>query len=134
MGGKSTRDLNAPRRTLYITTIRSNRSDFKSLFDGADSNGVVEQRTESTVAPQALWLMNHPFVLARAKSLATQIAMQPGDRAAKVQWLYARLFSRPASEADLALATRAVGETPSIQAWEPFCQALLCSNEFVYVD
>jgi hypothetical protein len=133
-GGKSTRNLEAPRRTLYITTIRSNRSDFKALFDGADSTGIVEQRTESTVAPQALWLMNHPFVVARAKALAARVAAQPGDRDARLHWLYQRLFGVAPAEADRALAARAIAEGTTPQAWELFCQALLCSNQFVYVD
>ena len=134
MGGTSVLDLNSHRRTLYITSVRSNRSDFKSLFDGADSTGVVEQRTESTVAPQALWLMNHPFVIDRAKALAAQVVAQPGDRDARLAWLFSRLFAARATDHDRALAARAVGEGMAAVQWEPFCQALLCSNQFIYVD
>jgi len=134
LGGPSILDLNAHRRTLYITSVRSNRSDFKSLFDGADSNSVVEQRTESTVAPQALWLMNHPFVLDRAKALAALVAARPGDRSARLAWLFERLYAAAPTEHDRQLAARAVGEGTTAEQWEPFCQVLLCSNEFMYVD
>ncbi len=134
MSGPSVFDLNARRRTLYITSVRSNRSDFKSLFDGADSNGVVEQRTESTVAPQSLWLMNHPFVIDRAKALAAKVAAVPGDRDTRLRWLHERLFAAQPTDRDRTLAARAVGAGATAAEWEPFCQALLCFNQFVYVD
>src|SRR5207249_5326706 len=37
LGGQATRDFTAPRRTLYLLTVRSNRSGFRPLFDMADS-------------------------------------------------------------------------------------------------
>ena len=43
-------------------TIRSDRTGFGPLFDAADRTAPVEKRTVSTVAPQALFLLNHPFV------------------------------------------------------------------------
>jgi hypothetical protein len=70
-GGPSVRDLATPRRTLYITTIRADRATYQMLFDAADPTAIVEKRVESTVAPQALWLLNHPVVLAQARALAT---------------------------------------------------------------
>jgi hypothetical protein len=71
-GGPSVRDLMAPRRTFYITTIRADRATYQMLFDAADPTSIVEKRTESTVAPQALWLLNHPFALAQASALANR--------------------------------------------------------------
>ena len=44
-------------------TIRSDRADYRSLFDAADPTGIVDKRIDSTVAPQALFLMNNPFAL-----------------------------------------------------------------------
>ena len=64
-GGIATRDFNSPRRTLYLMTIRSDRTGFGPLFDAADSTAPVSVRTVSTVAPQALFLLNHPFAKAR---------------------------------------------------------------------
>ena len=51
-GGPAMRDFNAPRRTLYLMTIRSDRSGFGPLFDQADSTAPVDRRTVSTVAPR----------------------------------------------------------------------------------
>ncbi|NBV86457.1 MAG: DUF1549 domain-containing protein, partial [Verrucomicrobia bacterium] len=60
LGGKAEVDIQNPRRTLYLRTIRSDRSTFQALFDGADPASIVEKRVEATVAPQSLFLLNHP--------------------------------------------------------------------------
>jgi hypothetical protein len=134
LGGKAIRELNTKRRTLYVTTIRSDRSNYQALFDAADPTAIVEKRTEATVAPQALWLLNHPFVLDRAKVLAGQVMKHSGDRDGKVRWLYERLFSRVATEEELTLARRIVTDAAKADGWIALCQVLLCSNEFLYVD
>ena len=137
VGGASLRDLAAPRRTLYITTIRSDRATYQMLFDGADPSAIVEKRTDSVVAPQALWLLNHPFALAQTKALAARLLREtPDDDTARIAWLYARLFARPpvAEETQIALAALARGKTDAPAAWEQLCQVLLCTNEFVYLD
>lgn len=133
-GGKSNPDIKNLRRTLYLTSIRSDRSDYKALFDGADSTGIVEQRTESTVAPQALWLMNHPFVLDRAKALSIRISQRPGDVGSRLNWLSQSLLQRAPTELESKLAAKVVANPEQAEAWESFCQALLCTNEFIYVD
>jgi hypothetical protein len=101
-GGVAINDLNTPRRSLYVMTIRSDRANYRSLFDAADASAIVEKRTDSTVAPQALFLMNHPFVLDRAKQLAARVANEGGaDDATKIDWLYRTLFARhPEGERD----------------------------------
>ena len=136
LGGPSIGDLAQPRRTLYLTTIRSERATYQMLFDGADPNAIVEQRTDSVVAPQALWLLNHPFALAQAKALAQRLEREaPADSPARIAWLYERLFARSPRPEETQRATAALAQLGSdTAAWEQFCQVLLCSNEFVYVD
>ena len=55
-------------------TIRSDRSSFGPLFDAADSTAMVDRRVVSTVAPQALFLLNHPFVHRPGQSFRRQVA------------------------------------------------------------
>jgi hypothetical protein len=146
MKGLSVKDLASGRRTTYITTVRSDRSTYKMLFDAADPGAIVEKRIDSTVAPQALFLLNHPFAMAQAKALARRTVTQgPPDDLARVQWLYALLYGRPATDREakigLAMLSRGregeklagAGPKPE-EIWEPYCQILLCSNEFIYVD
>jgi hypothetical protein len=145
LDGPSIRDLNTHRRTLYLMTIRSERSDYRTLFDAADSTAIVDQRIDSTVAPQALFLLNNPFVLEQAKLIAARVLKEaPADDRAKINWLYNRLYSRPASEKEMDVGEQLLKESQQPQdgaaplsreaAWEAYCQVLVCANEFVYVD
>ena len=140
MGGPAIRDLNTPRRTLYVMTIRSDRATYQFLFDAADPGAIVEKRIDSTVAPQALFLLNNPFVQAQIKGLAQRVLKEaPADDEARVQWLYQLLYARPAGKKELPLGLTALAqaraETKDAEAaWEQYCQVLICANEFVYVD
>jgi cytochrome c553 len=129
LGGPAVNDLNIARRTLYVTTIRSDRSNFRTLFDAADPTAIIDHRIDSTVAPQALFLMNHPFLASKAAALAKLVQSQPSDDRARVDWLYRRLYARPATEAEIAIGLKVIP-----QSWEAYCQILLCTNEFAYVD
>lgn len=54
-----------------------------------------------------------------------------------MRWLWRRIFQHEPSPEDAALAAlaaRALGAGTDAARWNSFCQALLCSNEFIYVD
>ena len=140
LGGPAIRELDNHRRTLYLMTVRSDRSNYRMLFDAADPVGIVEKRTDSTVAPQALFLLNHPFVLAQAKTLVQRLNREgPSDDRGKIEWLYQLLYGRPPGEDEIkigraAIASASSGSDSTPEAWHQYCQVLLCANEFVYVD
>jgi len=130
LNGPATRDFSSPRRTLYQMTIRSDRSTFRELFDAADSTAIVDKRVVSTVAPQALFLLNHPLVQTQATTLARRIQQEaPAEPAGKIDRLYELLYGRLPSTAERAIGLEAVA-----QGWEAYCHLLLCANEFIYVD
>jgi hypothetical protein len=132
-GGVAINDLNMPRRSLYLMTIRSDRANYRSLFDAADASAIVEKRTDSTVAPQALFLMNHPFVLTQAKELSARVAREGGgDDAAKVSWLYRTLYAREPDAKEMEIGKSLVSNDGV--GWDAYCHVLLCANEFMYVD
>jgi hypothetical protein len=134
MGGPSTPDFNGPRRSLYQRTVRSDRSSFGPLFDAADSTAIIDRRTVSTVAPQALFLLNNPFVLDVARDLSRRILNEgPTDDRGRIDRAYALLFGRPPTAVEAEIGTRllAVGGDA---AWEAYAHVLLCTNEFLYVD
>jgi cytochrome c553 len=133
LGGVAINDLNTSRRSLYVMTIRSIRSDYRALFDAADASAIVEKRNDSIVAPQALFLMNHPFVIERAKQLAARVEKEAaGDDAAKIDWLYRTLFARPAEAKEVEIGKSLV--SAGANAWQAYCHVLLCANEFMYID
>jgi hypothetical protein len=134
MGGPSVRDFAAPRRTLYLMTIRSDRSGFGPLFDAADSTALVDTRTVSTVAPQALFLLNNPFILAQTKALARRILTEGKDERARIERAYQLLYARPPLEDEVTIGLGFLARAGREAGWEAYCQVLLCANEFMYVD
>lgn len=138
-GGPAIRDLNNNRRTLYLMTIRSDRSNYRALFDAADPTSIVEQRAVSTVAPQALFVLNHPFVFAQAQAVADNVNKVPGDNRQKILWLYQQLYGRAPQREELGVGLSMLAGSgdpgpDSKNSWLQYCQVLLCANEFVYVD
>jgi hypothetical protein len=140
MGGPATRDFAGSRRTLYLMTIRSDKSGFGPLFDAADPESSVERRTISTVAPQALFLLNDPFVLEQTKTLTRRLleerAINDGERIEKA---YVLLYGRLPAEEEKAVGAKLLNRfidrgLKGDAAWEAYCQVLLCANEFIYVD
>jgi hypothetical protein len=146
MGGRATRDFNLPRRSVYLMTIRSDRSSFRELFDAADPTAIADKRTVSTVAPQALFLLNHPFALEETRHLVRRLLRAvPGNDDEKVIWLYSLLYCRLPTSQEIAMArsflARALAnryladnERSVESGWLQYCQVLLCANEFIYVD
>src|SRR5262249_27275016 len=129
------RDLATPRRTVYLQTVRSDRSGYLPLFDSADSTALVDKRSESTVAPQALFLLNHPFALAQGKALARRVLGGDKDDEGRVRRAYLLLYGRPPSEKETAIGLAFLKEAGAgAKAWEEYAQVLLCANEFLYAD
>src|SRR5262249_48309478 len=103
-GGSATGDLDRPRRSLYIQTVRQDRGNFSTLFDAANPEQSVEGRSVSTVAPQALFLVNSSFVQAQAQALARRLVEQvPGDEAARIDRAYRWLLGRPPRAEEVAI-------------------------------
>jgi hypothetical protein len=108
------------------------------LFDAANPDASTEKRTVSTVAPQALLFLNHPFVFTQACHLAQRLAaLVPGDDNARIDRAYQLLFGRTArqEEREVCLAFLHRPGMPRNEAdWPGLVHLLLCSNEFMYVD
>lgn len=137
-GGPAGAEVSAPCRSLYIQTARWDRSNFATLFDAANPDASVEKRLTSTVAPQALFLLNHDFVHTQAALLARRLLQEAGDaEAARIEHAYQLLFARPPRAEELHIGRHLIaqsGGTTREAAWHEFAQVLLCSNEFIYVD
>jgi hypothetical protein len=138
------------RRTVYMFHKRVTPHPLLQVFDEPDAAVSCGRRNTTTVAPQALALLNDPFVRDRAidfaRRLMSQEPVQP-ERWIKDGFLLA--LSRPPTDEELAASLaflqsqrerRATGETlqsPAevrLQSLADFCQALFSLNEFIYVD
>lgn len=63
------------RRSIYQPVFRNSLPDLYEAFDFADPSTSVGQRTRSTVAPQAMVMTNHPWVMARSQVAAKKYAV-----------------------------------------------------------
>jgi aminopeptidase N len=100
----------------------------------ANPNLVVAQREVTTVPAQALYLMNNAFVTDQAKALARRLQDASGDDAVRIDLGYQLALSRPATPKERERVVKFLGEKPQAAAWAGFCQALLASAEFRYLD
>jgi len=147
-GGPPDGDPSSRRRMIYQSVTRGGRTGFAALFDGADPSIHVETRTVSTVSPQALFLMNHPLVVGALKSILERpepSAETDTDRRATA--LYRLLFCRRPTDEELNLARAFLassrggetieqgdGKSRDAGAWEDYVQALLLTNDFIFLD
>jgi hypothetical protein len=134
MGGPAYRDFNLPRRTLYLMTIRSDRSSFGPLFDAADATAIVDTRVVSTVAPQALFLLNNPFVLDASRTFTDRVRREAKMTDARIDRAYRLAYGRPATAEEVAIGRKLVGDGDDATAWAAYGHVLLCGNEFLFVD
>ena len=136
-GGPAFSELTTPRRSLYLMATRTGAktTGFGALFDGADCGAIVEARKASTVAPQALFLLNDPFILDLADALAARVALDRPERdlQSRLERLHALLFGRLPTDEERTLAGQFLAESGS-DGWARLCHLLLCSNEFIHVD
>jgi hypothetical protein len=144
MGGPTT-NLDSPdnvRRTVYAKVSRHELSGFLRLFDFPDANITADRRSETTVPQQQLFVMNSAFMVNQAKALAARLQKEAGDDAARVRRAYLLAFGRPAADDEVELAlhylagkdTAEEASRNKLSRWERYAQALLASNEFMYVD
>jgi hypothetical protein len=131
------------RRSVYLPVIRNNVYDFFQTFDFPEPHVPNGKRAVTVVAPQALYLMNNPFVAEQAAAFAGLLLKLPGTDEDRVNAAYLRAFARPASVAEVARAVRFLreyeaalpeGETRRATAWQAWCHVLFASSEFLYVN
>ncbi|WP_395743723.1 DUF1549 and DUF1553 domain-containing protein [Prosthecobacter sp.] len=105
------------RRTLYTLVDRENVPAVMRTFDFANPDLSIPQRSETSVPQQALFGMNHPFVVQQARALVRDAAAGPSG-AARIHWIYGRLFQRRATQDEVEAGLRFVGEEPATLAVE----------------
>ncbi len=139
IGGPSVKDslaASANRRSLYSHLDRLNVPGLLRTFDFPNPDATSPQRDQTTVPPQALFLMNHPFVIdcARALLKRPEIAKER-TMTRRVVELHRLLYGREPKLEGLALAEEYLQDAGNnAGAWERYIQVLLMANEFVFVD
>jgi hypothetical protein len=147
------------RRSIYIQMRRSRPIGMLESFDLPRMEPNCELRNASTVATQSLAMMNGDFTLTMSKYLAERTTREAGGEvAAQVRHAWKLAFGSEPSAGDAdrsrefiakqtaffqahpvkvpppAKGKEAPPAEPAMQALATFCQALLTSNQFLYVD
>ncbi|MCO5295788.1 MAG: DUF1549 domain-containing protein [Fimbriimonadaceae bacterium] len=132
------------RRSVYLPVIRSALYDVYTAFDFGDPTVTNGDRPSTTVAPQALFMLNSAVVLNATRALAEALLGQKGmDDAQRVRKLYLSCYGRPATDPEVAGALAflkrfqsayAKAEDPRLSAWQSLCKAFIAANEFIYVE
>lgn len=137
------------KRSVYLPVVRNQLPDVLSLFDAADPNGVTPLRNDTTVPSQSLFLLNSVLIRQQARAFAQQLLAdsQAGDDD-RLRRAHERALGRPPTDVELQegreflaayVASTTTANSPSdaetvLAAWQSYCQALFCLNEFLYVD
>jgi hypothetical protein len=102
----------------------------------------VGKRSDSTVAPQALFMMNHPWVMEQSQSAAGKLlAEQLTDDRTRVARAYRLVLGRAPTDGEVTLALKflpaestASEAAKRTEAWGRFYQALFASVDFRYLN
>jgi hypothetical protein len=120
------------RRSLYVFVRRNLRFPFFEVFDRPDTNASCPQRPVTTIAPQALSLLNSPLAHDAARRLETRAIREVGpDRAKEVEWISLVVFGRSPDAAERRMMDEFLGGGGSL---EHLCLALFNTNAFIYID
>jgi len=143
------------RRSVYLCMLRHAPPPELAAFDLPTGVTIAGQRNVTTLPSQTLFLLNSPFVVGQANSLAASLLEDAGGSATgetqaavegRIHQVYQRVLQRPASPGELrrgaayvkkieaGLPSNTDAITRRLQAWGSLCQAVFASSEFRYVD
>ncbi len=147
MGGiqADIQDPKSNRRTVYSFIDRKDMPGIFRTFDNPSPEATSPARFETVVPQQALFLLNSPLMMEQARHLAgSSIVNVDSAPQARIEALYRNVFQREPTAWELAdgldfirfsdqSSPDETGES-SLDGWELYSQALLLSNELIFVD
>jgi cytochrome c553 len=143
---KDTTRYDSHRRAIYLPVVRNHVYDLFQLFDFPDPAVTTGDRATTTVAPQALFMMNSDLVSEVSESMAAKVLKSEKDDADRVQRLYRKAYGRAATAKEVERGLAHVKEVESalegkesdaakrrVRAWASLCHLIVAANEFIYV-
>jgi cytochrome c553 len=144
--GASFDNTGGTHRSVYMPVVRAMVAPMMDVFDFAEPTMVTGDRDVTTVATQALFLMNNPFTIEQSHRLADRLLADSsiGNDGVRIDHAYGWTLGRSATQGE---KTRALGYIEAFvkeadrddsktraDAWTSFVQALVASAEFRYVN
>jgi hypothetical protein len=128
------------RRSIYLPLRRSNLPTLYTLFDFGDAATPDGHRSATTVATQALFVMNSPLVIREAGNVAEAVLKQEKQDRRRVEKIYLRVLDRSpdAGEIDQGITyvsrfRQKWSQIDETKAWTSLVHTLMASNEFMFV-
>ena len=147
------------RRAVYLPVVRSALYNVFQAFDFAEPSVINGQRSSTTIASQALFMMNSGLVSDSAQQWASDLlAHDTWNDPQRIEALYKTALGRPPTEHEIEESVKYIqrfidaastleddsdgnpeksGKTEKqtrLRAWGSYCRAILASNEFVYIE
>lgn len=126
-------------RSVFLVVKRSLKDPLLESFDFANSHTPVGQRPITTVAPQALMLLNDRFVEQRSQKIAKLLLQEYTEVRLRTERLWELVMQRKPSGSeqravDVFIQRRLSEKSTEQSAWSSVVRAVLNSNESIYVD
>jgi cytochrome c553 len=146
MFGSGTLDPWHKRRSIYFTVKRSLLNPMLNLYDAPETLTSAGRRNSTTTAPQALLMINSPYIRELAQAFAARISQRPEDGLSTIVTNAFQLaLNREPSKGELRAAIQFITaqqkdyeqsnfSKSTSAALADFAQAIFSLNEFIYVD
>ena len=125
------------RRSVYTPAFRVKRHELFELFDFGNVNFTMGQRNVSTVALQALYLLNNPFVIEQSQHAAERLLKNVEDPDERIDIAFRRTLGRLPSRQEHSLVTEFIKDGQSanpLEEWASVFQTLFGSIDFRYLN
>ncbi len=131
------------RRSVYTPAFRNKRLEVFDAFDFGNINAAIARRNTSAVAPQALYMLNHEFVIEQSRAAAQRLLADPSlvDDTARLLKAYQLTLGRAPTAGEARLASDFVAvsagepdaEARRAENWSLLVQTLFASVDFRHV-
>lgn len=118
-----------------------------SAFDYNDPSIHIARRPSTVVPHQALYFLNSPMVLNASKIIVDQALVEKASDSDRLDRIYQQILCRNATAEEKQramnyfekvrqwrISSGRQEEFSDQQMWHSFCQTLLASSEFLYLD
>jgi hypothetical protein len=128
------------RRSIYVQVRRSMPLSVIEPFDLPRMTPNCDRRPVSTAAPQALLMLNNPFMVQQAGLIGDRVRATSSDLPTQITLTWRLIYGRTPNASEITsgveFLTPPPDAPPEIAAanLNLLCQTLLCSNGFLYVE
>jgi hypothetical protein len=124
------------RRSLYTPAFRNNRLEIFEIFDFGDINTSQGQRQSSTIATQALYFLNNPFVIQQSQLAAQQALATPISDEHRLNQAFLTTLGRLPTSTERDHCQHFLKQSTSTResTWASIYQSLFGSLDFRYLD